>query len=341
MSKEKLFASESFIPFVQHLYARLKPSHEKANLFFSPLSIYSSLALALCGASEKTHHDIACILNVETAHLQDLGDRISDIKTGDKLGTLKLANAIFWDAGFEVDPNFKKDVQSYFNAEGKQVNFASSHEESRKLINEWVEKETEKKIKELLPSDSIDNSTRLVLANAIYFKGTWEKVFHRDATHDAPFHTLDGKEVTVPMMKDNGVYETYEFNEISATCVKIPFKTCHMLIVLPNDNNGLPSLLKHLLDTHHRMGAASMFDQNKAKFERITTKERLYVSAMVHKAMIEVNEEGAEAAAATGMSIMPMSIVPCINADHPFLFFIVTDNEFPVFAGHVMNPLEE
>ncbi|VDN98516.1 unnamed protein product [Rodentolepis nana] len=389
MSKEELFASESFIPFVQHLYAHLKPSHEKENLFFSPLSIYSSLALALCGATEQTHHGIAHTLFVKTAHLQDyaytlqhLGDRIKEIKASDKLDTLKLANGIFCDAGFEVNPHFTKEVQTYFHAEGKQVDFASNHEKSRQTINEWVEMHTEKKIKELLPSDSIDNSTRLVLANAIYFKGTWEKVFHRDLTHEAPFHTLDGKEVTVPMMKDNGVYEAYEFNEISATCVKIPFKTCHMLIVLPNDKKGLPCLLKDLLNMHHpshfnalfkssnyqksrydlilpkfklgangkcmdlkgpvsQMGAAHMFDQSKAKFERITTKERLYVSAMVHKAMIEVNEEGAEAAAATGMSIMPMSLVPCIAADHPFLFFIVTDNEFPVFAGHVMNPLEE
>lgn len=389
MSKEDLFASESFIPFVQHLYAHLEPSHKKENLFFSPLSIYSSLALALCGASDQTHHDIAHTLNVKAAHLQDyaytlqhLGERLAEVKAGDKLGTLKLANGIFWDAGFEVNSHFKKEVQTYFNAKGKHVDFSSNCEESRKYINEWVEEHTEKKIKELLPSDSVDNSTRLVLANAIYFKGTWEKVFHRELTHEAPFHTLDGKEVTVSMMKDNGVYEAYDFSEISATCVKIPFKTCYMLIVVPYDEHGLPSLLKHLFHTHHRshfdalfkssnyeesrydlilpkfklgasgkgmdlkkpvsqMGAASMFDRNNAQFQRITTKERLYVSAMVHKAMIEVNEEGAEAAAATGMSIMPMSLVPCINADHPFLFFIVTDNGFPVFAGHVMNPLEE
>ncbi|VUZ44198.1 unnamed protein product [Hymenolepis diminuta] len=233
-----------------------------------------------------------------------------------------------------------------------------------------------------MPSDSISNDTRLVLANAIYFKGTWKRVFHRDATHEAPFHTLDGREVMVPMMKDNGVYAMYDYSEIRATCVKIPFKTCHMLLVVPYDEHGLLNLLEYLLNVHHHrqfgalfnhsnyvedridlilpkfklggggesmdlrepvslMGAAPMFDQGKAQFQRITTKEKLYVSSMVHKAMIEVNEEGAEAAAATGIAVVPMSLVPCISADHPFLFFIVTDNGFPVFAGHVTNPLEE
>ncbi|VDO02067.1 unnamed protein product [Rodentolepis nana] len=382
MSEEELFASGSFIPFAQQLYTHLESSHKNNNLFFSPLSIYSCLALALCGASDKTYQDIAHTLNFETANLQELGDRLAEVKASDKLDTLKLANGIFCDAGLEVHPLFTSDVQTYFHAEGKQVDFASNCEEARKYINEWVEEHTEEKIKELLSSDSIDNSIRFVLVNAIYFKGTWKKVFHRDYTHDMPFHTLDGKKVTVPMMKTHGVYETYICSEISATCAKIPFKTCHMLLVVPKDKKGLPRLLKHLLDTRHRehfealfitsnynkvrydlllpkfklgtngkgmdlkkivsgMGAASMFDPSEAKFERITTKERLCVSAMVHKAMIEVNEEGAEAVAATKILGVPLSTHPCINADHPFLFFIVTDNGFPVFAGHVMNPLEE
>ncbi|VUZ44197.1 unnamed protein product [Hymenolepis diminuta] len=389
MSKEELFASESFLPFAQHLYAHLQPSHKKSNLFFSPLSIYSSLALALCGASDQTHHDIAHTLRVKTAHGQDfavtlrhLGERLAEVKAGDKLGTLLLANGFFWDSGFEVNHHFHEELRKYFNAEGKHLNFSSDCEEARQYINEWVEKNTGNKIKELMPSDSISNDTRLVLANAIYFKGTWKRVFHRDATHEAPFHTLDGREVMVPMMKDNGVYAMYDYSEIRATCVKIPFKTCHMLLVVPYDEHGLLNLLEYLLNVHHHrqfgalfnhsnyvedridlilpkfklggggesmdlrepvslMGAAPMFDQGKAQFQRITTKEKLYVSSMVHKAMIEVNEEGAEAAAATGIAVVPMSLVPCISADHPFLFFIVTDNGFPVFAGHVTNPLEE
>ncbi|VDO02066.1 unnamed protein product [Rodentolepis nana] len=346
------------------------------------MSIYSSLALALCGASDKTYQDIAQTLNFETAHLQELGDRLAEVKTGDKLDTLKLANGVFCDAGLEVNPLFTSDVQTYFHAEGKQVDFVSNCEEARQYINGWIEEHTEEKIKGLLSSDSIDNSIRFVLVNAIYFKGTWKKVFDRDDTHDAPFYTLDGKKVTVPMMETHGVYEIYFCSEINATCAKIPFKTCHMLLVVPKDKKGLPRLLKHLLDIRHRehfealfkssnynevrydlllpkfklgangkgmdlkeivsgMGAASMFDPNEAKFERITTKERLCVSAMVHKAMIEVNEEGAEAVAATKVWGVFLSKNPCINADHPFLFFIVTDNGFPVFAGHVINPLEE
>ncbi|KAM7533915.1 hypothetical protein Aperf_G00000107542 [Anoplocephala perfoliata] len=388
MSNEQLFATRSFQPFVQCLYDHLRNGYENSNLFFSPLSVYSGLSLALCGASGQTQNAISQVLNVQNerskdheAILKHLGGQLDAIFAGDNLHTLVQANGLFTDDGLEVNSHFKQTMEKYFHANSRSLDFSKS-EEARRVINQWVEKNTANKIKELMSSDSIDADTKLVLANAIYFKGSWKKVFRRECTRDAPFYTLSGKEITVPMMSDSGIYKVAELEALKVSLIKIPFKCHEMVVAVPHEQAGLPKLLEYFLDKSHperfkeifqnshynddnielllpkfklgagaksldlkepvsQMGLADIFDPHRADFKRISTTTKLGVTSMVHKAMIEVNEEGAEAAAATGVAAVAMALLPCVVVDHPFFFFIVTDSGFPVFAGHVTNPLEE
>ncbi|KAL5104175.1 Serpin B10 [Taenia crassiceps] len=380
------FAVSSFLPFSQHLYSHLRAESSKKNCFVSSLSIYCGLSLALSGSSGRSHDEIAQVLQVHKQQSKDydsilihLGRHLDAIFDGDTGKTLLLANGIFLESTIEVNQFFKEALKKYFNADSHMVNFASDTEGARKQINAWVSDHTCKKIPDLMSRDSVNSQTRLVLANAIYFKGTWKKVFHRDATTVGPFQTLYDGEVQVPMMNDNGVYEMSCFDEFGATALRIPFKFHDMLIVLPNAKDGLPELLEKIADPRHflhfkdlfnkskyeltdvdlflpkfklggvesldlkkplsAMGLETVFNHNLADFSHITKKEKLHISSVVHQAVIEVNEEGAEAAAATGIAVVPMCLRPDFTVDHPFLFFIVTETGVPAFMGHVVNPL--
>lgn len=378
------FGSESFLPFCQRLYAELRGECEKENCFISPLSIYSALSLALAGSSGKTYDELMSVLALAKGDLSStiahVGKELSGVAAGDKDKTLVQANGLFLDSKFTVESAFKSLLERHLSAEPHTLNFSFDAEGARKEINNWVLKNTGNKIEDLMPSGSIDHQTRLVLANAIYFKGTWKKVFHRDCTMETPFYTLDGGEVNVQMMKDNGDYETADFPDLEASACRIPFRCHEMLLVIPYKNDGLPSVLQKitspgghkafgelfdkskyfrgridlflprfklgggesvdLKEPLGKMGVGTLFSESQADLSKINRNEQLYVSKMVHKAMIEVNEEGAEAAAATGMSIMAMCLPPQFRADHPFLFFIVTETGVPAFMGHVVNPLK-
>lgn len=144
------------------------------------MSIYSSLSLALCGASSQTRQAIARALLVHVGHFAHyeqtpklLGEHLDGVSAGDELHTLLQANGVFIDGHFEVNPVFKEHIEKYFHGKVKNLNFKSQSEESRGFINQWVEEHTANKIKELMPSGSIDGDTKLVLANAIYFKGNF------------------------------------------------------------------------------------------------------------------------------------------------------------------------
>ncbi|VDL40117.1 unnamed protein product [Hymenolepis diminuta] len=375
------------MPFVQKLYAAINGDQTDSNCFISPLSIYSGLSLALCGSANASYDELLSVLNFHSEDSNDvegtlalLGKSLGDVLDSENDKTLVLANGLFLDVNFEADTNFKKILQNNFEADSHQVDFGTASEDARRHINEWISEQTSGKIADLMPRGSIDSQTRLVLANAIYFKGTWEHVFDRAMTSNGLFHTLSGETVNVPMMMTNGSYLSAHFEEIKATAIKIPFKVHNMLIVLPDERNGLPELLRTLSKSkdyfsglfeggrYHRcqfditmpkfklgcgandridlkkpltsMGLQGVFEESRADFSRITNKERLFISEIFHQAVIEVDEEGAEAAAATGISIMPVCIPPKFIVDHPFLFLIITFSGVPAFMGHVINPLD-
>uniref|UniRef100_A0A5K3EPT6 SERPIN domain-containing protein n=1 Tax=Mesocestoides corti TaxID=53468 RepID=A0A5K3EPT6_MESCO len=246
-------------------------------------------------------------------------------------------------------------------------------------INRWIAENTKEKIKELLATGTISSLTRLVLANAVYFKGNWKAKFDKkDTDKHAIFHTLSGGEVKTSMMHRKAHYPMADFVDLEVRALKIPFECHEMLIVLPEEEKGLPDVLKklkenpesfkelftsdqyfdtevilklpkfclggesmELKDALVQMGLGSIFSEKDADFSGITGDRSLTVSDVYHQAVIEVDEEGAEAGAATAVQMVfyCMSMPPPeFVVDHPFIFFIVTESGFPVFMGHVVEP---
>uniref|UniRef100_A0A915EXI3 Serpin domain-containing protein n=1 Tax=Echinococcus canadensis TaxID=519352 RepID=A0A915EXI3_9CEST len=326
----------------------------KNNCFVSPLSIYCSLSLALSGSSDRSHHEVAQVLNVHKQQFKDydstlthLGSRLDSVFAGDTGESL-------------VNRFFNEALEKHFHAESHMVNFASNAEEARKQINVWVSDHTCKKISDLMTQNSIDSRTRLVLGNAIYFKGGLSPRSNNGLPFPSPY---DG-EVQVPMMSNNGVYEMSRFDEFSATTLKIPFKlTTRCLSCYPTQM--LLELMEKIFDPYRFSHFKELFDKSKYESNRVelhlpkfklgggeSQNIKKPLSAMGLETIFNhlaspkrksctsrVNEAGAEAAAATGMAVTPMCMCSDFTVDHPFLFFIVTETGVPAFMDHVINPL--
>ncbi|GAI76663.1 unnamed protein product, partial [marine sediment metagenome] len=255
-----------------------------------------------------------------------------------------------------------------------EVDFAGATETARKTINAWVEKKTKDKIKELLKPGVLNRLTRLVLTNAIYFKGNWDSQFEKARTQPAPFTLTDGKKVNVPMMNQTEKFKYTEAESFQALELPYVDNELSMVILLPKETDGLSDFEKTLTAGNlsewlgklrkrkvivsvpkfrmtsqfslaavlKSMGMTDAFVPDAADFSGMNGKRDLFISAVIHKAYVEVNEEGTEAAAATGVVIGVTSMParpPVFRADHPFLF-LIRDNRTGsiLFIGRVMNP---
>jgi len=238
-----------------------------------------------------------------------------------------------------------------------------------------VEKKTNNKIKNLIAKGVLDSMTRLVLTNAIYFKGNWHSQFQEDRTRPAPFTLLNGDRVEVPMMNQTAEFGYMETEDFQALELPYVDNELSMIILLPKQTDGLTkfeqtltleNLSQWLSKLHKRevivsipkfkmtsqfslasvlksMGMADAFNQAKADFSGMNGKKDLFISAVIHKAYVDVNEEGTEAAAATAVTMRLTSIgpdqTPVFRADHPFLFLIRDNHSGSIlFIGRVMNP---
>jgi serpin B len=289
---------------------------------------------------------------------------------------LNVVNALWGQQGYGFLSGFLELIKNSYGGELNEVDFVKACEAARQTINSWVEKQTKGKIKDLIQEKVLNSMTRLVLTNAIYFKGNWARQFEKDKTKEAPFTLIDGKEVNVPMMN-----QTAEFNYMEAENfqgLELPYvdDELSMIILLPRKADGLSSLEKKLsmesfsgwlselgkrkvivsvpkfkmtsqfglADVLRSMGMSDAFSE-KADFSGINGRKDLLISAVVHKAYVDVYEEGTEAAAATGVVVGLTAVgpgqTPVFRADHPFLF-LIRDNKTGgiLFIGRVMNPTE-
>ncbi|XP_046967451.1 antichymotrypsin-2-like isoform X2 [Vanessa cardui] len=302
----------------------------------SPLSAEFVLALLTLGTSEPAHSELLTSLGIPgdddiRSSFSSVSEKLKSIKGV----TLNIANKVYIkDGDYDLDEKLKADAIKVFDAALEKVDF-SNGAAAADLINKWVEKQTNEKIKELLSADSLGEDTRLVLLNAIYFKGTWKKQFDPANTIDQPFHVDDKTTVDVPMMYKEDDYFYGESSELNAQLLQIPYvgDEASMLIILPNDITGLDSVMTKLaggfdllaemdkmfktkvqvtipkfkIETEidlatllPKLGIKAIFDCQNSGITKVLNKpEQLYVSKAVQKAFIEVNEEGAEAAAAT------------------------------------------
>ncbi|MBN1872314.1 MAG: serpin family protein [Candidatus Omnitrophica bacterium] len=363
--------------FAFDLYAELKK--EKGNIFLSPLSISTALTMTYAGSAGKTAEQMAAAL-----HLPQTGEMLhatySELLGGLNVDeksrgySLTLANALWGQAGYKFKDEFKRVMDRYYDAGFKELNF-KEEEKARGTINAWVEEITREKIKDLIPKGLLTPLTRLVLTNAIYFKGDWASQFDKNLTKEGDFLLLDGKKSVAHMMHKN---EDLRYAEReSVKMVELPYagNRLSMLIVLPKKNDGITeiegmltlSLLEEWIDnmsvkkvllsmprfkmesefflgrTLQSLGMTDAFDAQSADFTGITAvPEEFFIDEVIHKSFVDVNEEGTEAAAATGVVMKTLSMPEervIFTADHPFIFFIRDNVSGSIlFIGRVADP---
>jgi serine protease inhibitor len=359
--------------FALDLYSKLQ--EQDGNLCLSPYIISTGLAMTYVGARENTAAQMAKALHF-TLTQQDLHPTFTALieatNSADKKGACQLitANAIWAQKGYKFLNTFMYMLDKNYLAKLHEVNFEEFVEDARTTINAWVEKQTKNKIKDLLKPGILDENTRLVLVNAIYFKGNWIKKFNKKKTKNAPFHSTADLTLTVPMMRQKGDFKYSEDEDMQV--IELPYlgNRLSMLIVLPREPDGLPTLEKKLTlenlrkwsdndfreieiylprfkitaefslkDTLAALGMTDAFS-GIADFSGMDGKKGLFIQAVLHKALVEVNEEGTQAAAATGIAIQRTVLSTLsFRADHPFLFFIKDNRSDNIlFIGRVIKP---
>ncbi len=353
----------------------------QGNLFLSPYSISTALAMTYAGACGTTQEQMAKTLQFPTPTLNNeqfhnaFGAIIGQLnEAGEKGGyELVVANALWGQKDYKFLQEFLTLVKENYEGDLKQVDFATQAEAVRKTINDWVESKTREKIKELIKPGVLDSMTRLVLTNAIYFKGKWASQFKPERTQDAQFTVLGGEKVNVPMMNQTSGFGYMETDTVQVLAMPYVNNELSMVILLPKKLDGVDEMEKGLtsdaiagwlaklrkrevqvylprfkltseFELAQVLGGMGMPDafSSKADFSGMTGNKDLFISAVVHKAYVDVNEEGTEAAAATGVAMKLTSVglpPPVFRADHPFVFLIRDDQTGSIlFMGRMANP---
>ena len=366
--------------FAFSLYQKLR-AEESGNLFYSPYSISLALAMTYAGTRGETERQMSnalhFILSQDKLHpafnaldLQ-LASRGEGSSGQDGKGfRLNIANAIWGQQGYDFLQGFLDKLAENYGAGMKIANFTEAPENSRVAINDWVAQQTEEKIKDLIPSGAIDNLTRLVLTNAIYFNAAWLHPFDVRATAEGDFHLLTGSSVRVPMMRQTGLFGYARGTGYQAVELLYDGSEISMVILLPDKGNFDPfenSLNAELIsqtskdlsrnrielimpsfefeaqfklgETLKKMGMSDAFNPQLADFSGMDGTKDLSISDAFHKAFVLVNENGTEAAAATGVVIGVTSVPPRVTVDRPFIFLIrdIATNT-TLFVGRVMDP---
>lgn len=374
------------------LYEKLRTGD--GNLFVSPYSVSTALGMTYAGARGETERQMAEAMWYPTSPqvLAKLGVAgkpmtaeefagafgriIHDLNArgGTDAYELRVANALWGQKDFAFLDAFARLVEAEYGGRIRNVDFVASAEKARRTINTWVEEQTNGKIKDLISQGAIGPMTRLVLTNAIYFKGNWARQFDEDRTQDAPFTLLDASKVQVPMMNQKARFGYAEADNLQVLQLPYVGDELSMVILLPKAADGVGWLEQQLTagnladwldDLRERevvvsipkfkmtskfslegvlrsMGMGQAFG-GAADFSGMTGRRDLFISAVIHQAYVDVNEEGTEAAAATGVvmrltSAMP-DRTPVFQADHPFLFLIRDNTSGSIlFLGRVSDP---
>jgi serpin B len=368
--------------FAIDLYGKL--SAKPGNLFFSPESISTAFAMAYAGAHGQTATEMAHVFHFtlppERLH-PAIGALLAGMNAPHQGYALNVADALWAEQDEHFLPAYLKLVQTNYGAGFHPVDFKSAPDTVRATINQWVEKQTNDKIQNLLGPGTVTPLTRLVLTNAIYFKAAWADQFSKNATEDADFHLTAAKTIQAPTMHNSGGYYYLKGPSFQALLMPYEKNEISMLILLPDDVDGLPALehsltasnldkwtqalgYEHevivslprfkitqqfeLSSTLESLGMKAAFDPDSADFSAMTGDKTLDISAAIHKAYIDLDENGTEAAAATAVIIeMATAMAPqfappppiYFTADHPFLF-LIRDNASGaiLFMGRVTDP---
>ncbi|KAM7342520.1 antitrypsin-like isoform 6-T6 [Cochliomyia hominivorax] len=359
------------------LFSELALTNRQKNIVFSPFSIQTCIAMARMGAVGKTALEIDEGLALSPQDPEDMAKNYHSVLAAyENSPILKIANKIYVMEGYEIRETFNELLTKQFFSSVDVLNFRDG-EASAKAINSWVENKTNHLIKDLVPPSALNDLTRLVLVNAIHFKGEWVNKFQESDTRERDFYLDETNTVKVQMMHINKRFNYGEFPELDATALEMPYKDSDlsMLIILPNSRTGLvnleenlknvslPSLTRRmypakvivdmpkfkaefeveLTEPLKKMGMSRMFT-GEAEFDKmLKSQETLQVSKVIHKAFIEVNEQGTEAAAATAMIMLGRSralfVEPpeTFNVNKPFYYTLMNQNGLVIFKGNIKH----
>jgi serpin B len=368
--------------FAVDLYGQL--SAQPGNLFFSPESISTAFGMAYAGAHGQTATEMARVFHFtlppERLH-PAFGALLAGMNAPHQGYALSVADALWAQQDEKFLPAYLNLVQANYGAGFRAVDFKSAPDSVRATINQWVEKQTNDKIQNLLGPGTVTPLTRLILTNAIYFKAAWADQFEKNGTKNEDFHLAAGKTIQAPMMHNSGGYEYFKGPGFKALLLPYEKDEISMLVLLPDNVDGLPALEHSLsagnlekwiasLSYAHEvvvslprfkitrqfelssmlegLGMKTAFDPNAADFSAMTGDRSLVISAAIHKAYIDLDENGTEAAAATAVVVEMATAMPprypppppiVFTADHPFLF-LIRDNKSGgiLFMGRVVDP---
>jgi serpin B len=374
VSPTRTDAADSVRRFTADLYAQI--ARTSGNVVLSPYSAAIALAMALTGARGETAQQIGRVLHLpvdDAAAVGGLGPALASAGQTDAAVILDVANSVWAHQGLTWDQDFLSALETGFKVALQQVDFEVDPVGAARRINAWVAEQTHDKITELFSPGMIDDLTRLALVNAAYFKAAWDQPF-RDPTVDRRFSTADGSQVQVPTMSQ-AMRRVGRRTGHGWQAVQLDFVggRMAMTLVLPD---GAVTDLEQALDERliaelvgpfdpvgslqvqlpkwtfrsrytlngdlAALGMPAAFDRAAADFSGMTTDEPLAISTVVQEAFVAVDEEGAEAAAATGIVAVRTAALArpqTMTFDRPFLFLIFDrQTGLPVFIGRVDDP---
>ncbi len=354
--------------FALDLYKKLAET-EKGNIFFSPYSISSALAMTYAGARGQTAEEMAKVLGIAK-----LGDKVHPAHAslayklksagGKDKPEFHIANALWGQQGLPFKPEFLQLTRNHYGAGLQEVNFGDT-ENARGTINKWVGEQTREKIPELLKPGILTRDTKLVLTNAIYFKADWLHPFKKTRTKDGPFHRTPTETVTVPFMHQTAKFRYSKVGE--SRVLELPYKGGEyaMLVALPNKSSDIRGTLTNevikewlakateceidltmpkfqmrvgasLKSPLMQLGMTTVFD-NDADFSGMGVRKGTKIASVVHEATIDVDEQGTVATAATAV-VMAMSMKPTFYLDRPFVLAIIhRETGNLIFVGSVFS----
>jgi len=360
--------------FAIDVYKELK--EDKSNLIFSPFSISTAMAMTYAGAENKTAKEFQkTLFFLEDKQLfhQEFNHLFDDITSGKKSSVeFYNANSLWIQQNFKLKDEFLNITKKYYSSALYYTNF-NQKEKSAEKINGWVEKNTQNKIKNLIQPSALGSDTRLVLINALYFKGRWDKPFRKEKNSEEPFTTARNEEVTTTFM--NGQIKTWYYKDCLKEIIEIPYtnKDYALMIILPKNYRKLKWVERflsvrcleryekkkerynvqiavprfaigsefNLKDIFKELGMEDAFTGS-ADFSGMTEETKLYIDQVIHKAIIDVNEEGTEAAAATAVVMRKTSVLMenvTFKANRPFIYAIRNTKDGTIyFLGKIMNP---
>ncbi|ESN95906.1 hypothetical protein HELRODRAFT_86140 [Helobdella robusta] len=367
------------------LYRKFSSSDADGNIFFSPMSISLALAMTSLGARDKTELEMKSVLKLDKMTNKDIHEHfrklVDDLKKSNDKFILHIANKLYGEKSNSFLNEFLKSCEEFYGAALEPVDFRNKAKECEATINAWVENQTNQKIRNLIAPGSLNAMTKLVLVNAIYFKGSWDIPFDESNTKEDKFYISENHTTQISLMHFSKKKLRYSFDEeLKCQILELPYEGRRLsyVIILPdlektkleeveqkltgtilqNISNHLytkevnvwlprfklestPNVMRALME----LGLQDLFD-SRADLSNMNGEKNLFVSSILHKAFIEVNEKGSEAAGATAVIIGKKSLrhpAPSIpvdfRADHPFIFSIKDiESGSILFLGKFLKP---